>query len=264
MSITTASRRSDRVGFAGIAEALRSEVLRGVLPPGDQLPPISDLSRRFGTTPITVRRALRQLEEEGLVRVEHGVGTFVAEWGVGDLLNIPGLSEQAAAVTTRVLARLAGKADSETAAALSVGQGARVSGLVRVREVAGRAAVYQVSWVPEALRALVADYRPEGSLYGTLSQRLGRTPVAADELIEPVRLPEWAAGPLGRRAGELGWRARRTAFGASGEPLVYDDAYLPADLVRIRVRRRGIQALMSFEWKPVEGAERGESDGGDR
>src|SRR5690349_7175703 len=67
-------------GYLSIAARLREQILEGALPPGTQLPSISELARRHETTPITVRRALRQLEEEGLVRVEHGVGTFAADW----------------------------------------------------------------------------------------------------------------------------------------------------------------------------------------
>lgn len=264
MSITHESRIGDRKGFAGIAEALRADVLRGSLPPGDQLPPISDLARRFRTTPITVRRALRELEDEGLVRVEHGVGTFVAEWGSGgDLLNLPGFSE-AGSVRTEVLSSRCGVRDPGAARALGLEEGALVCALVRVRNVRGRAAVFQTSFFPEGLRSVLEEYSSERSLYRTLAERVGRPPVAADEALEPVLLPPDAAEALGRAAGELGWRARRTTFGPGGEPLVYDDAYLPADLVRIRVRRRGAQALMSFEWRALEDEDRGEDDGGDR
>src|SRR5690349_21673720 len=69
-----------RDGYLGIANRLRQRIAGGDLRPGVQLPPIASLSYEWGATPITIRRALRHLEEEGLIRVEHGVGTFVADW----------------------------------------------------------------------------------------------------------------------------------------------------------------------------------------
>src|SRR5436309_2534118 len=85
-------------GYLSIAGRLREQILAGTLAPGVQLPPISELARRHDTTPVTVRRALRQLEEEGLVRVEHGVGTFAADWMRGfDLL--PSFSAEMASRT---------------------------------------------------------------------------------------------------------------------------------------------------------------------
>src|SRR4051794_27495868 len=79
MSTSLASPSSTN-GYLAIAGSIRERILHGELPPGAQLPPISELARRHETTAVTVRRALRHLEEEGLVRVEHGVGTFAADW----------------------------------------------------------------------------------------------------------------------------------------------------------------------------------------
>src|SRR5438874_9375286 len=88
-------------GYLGIAAALRERITRGELPAGAQLPPIGELARQHATTAITARRALRALEEEGLVRVEHGVGTFVADWARGfDLL--PSFGAEMAARDLRV------------------------------------------------------------------------------------------------------------------------------------------------------------------
>src|SRR6476469_3686184 len=84
-------------GASGIALALRRDIAAGRLSPAEQLPPINALAQAYRTTAITVRRALRTLEEEGLVRVEHGVGTFVADWsGRYDLLHLPSFSAQMA------------------------------------------------------------------------------------------------------------------------------------------------------------------------
>ena len=62
-----------------IAVTLEREVAGGGLAPGAQLPTEAVLSRRFGVNRHTVRRALEQLSRAGLIRVEQGRGSFVAE-----------------------------------------------------------------------------------------------------------------------------------------------------------------------------------------
>ena len=62
-----------------IAQALESEINDGTRPPGAQLPTEAQLAARFAVNRHTVRRALEELSHNGLVRVEQGRGSFVAE-----------------------------------------------------------------------------------------------------------------------------------------------------------------------------------------
>jgi GntR family phosphonate transport system transcriptional regulator len=62
-----------------IEAALRADIASGSAPPGSQLPTEAVLSARFAVNRHTVRRALEELAREGLVRVEQGRGSFVAE-----------------------------------------------------------------------------------------------------------------------------------------------------------------------------------------
>jgi len=62
-----------------IAETIGQEVASGALAPGARLPTEGQMSARFGVNRHTVRRALEELSRNGLVRVEQGRGSFVAE-----------------------------------------------------------------------------------------------------------------------------------------------------------------------------------------
>jgi GntR family phosphonate transport system transcriptional regulator len=62
-----------------IAGALRRDIAAGAHQPGARLPTEAELSARFGVNRHTVRRALEELTRDGLVRVEQGRGSFVAE-----------------------------------------------------------------------------------------------------------------------------------------------------------------------------------------
>lgn len=58
---------------------LHALIVNGTLPPGQRLPSIAELSRRFGISVAGVRESLSALEAAGLIEVRHGHGTFVRE-----------------------------------------------------------------------------------------------------------------------------------------------------------------------------------------
>src|ERR1700728_2563430 len=62
-----------------IVARLQSDIAAGGLKPGTRLPTEATLSAQFGVNRHTVRRALEELSRDGLVRVEQGRGSFVAE-----------------------------------------------------------------------------------------------------------------------------------------------------------------------------------------
>lgn len=62
-----------------VSEDLRAELTAGTRAPGTRLPAEAQLAEHFAVSRPTIRAALRELEAMGLVRTQHGVGTFVVE-----------------------------------------------------------------------------------------------------------------------------------------------------------------------------------------
>jgi GntR family transcriptional regulator len=60
-----------------ITNELRAAIVDGIYPPGSTLPHLSDLVDRYGVSHMTVRRAIEQLEAEGLVHARRRHGTVV-------------------------------------------------------------------------------------------------------------------------------------------------------------------------------------------
>lgn len=62
-----------------LAQLIRSDIVRGTSPPGCRLPTEVQLAIDYGVSVITVQRALKELEDEGLIERHRGRGTFVAD-----------------------------------------------------------------------------------------------------------------------------------------------------------------------------------------
>lgn len=69
------------LGVGSIAMRLRRAIATGVYADGDRVPPERQLATAFGAARSTVRKALDQLEEEGIVVRRVGSGTFVSYRG---------------------------------------------------------------------------------------------------------------------------------------------------------------------------------------
>ncbi len=67
--------------YAQLSEQIRLLIRRGALSPGDSMPTVRSLAVELGVNANTVARVYRDLQREGLLRLERGVGTFVAENG---------------------------------------------------------------------------------------------------------------------------------------------------------------------------------------
>ena len=73
----TVTERDWRPRYIQLAEDLRRKIERGDLQPGTPMPSEMELAESSGLSRTSVRNAIRQLREWGLVRAEQGRGTFV-------------------------------------------------------------------------------------------------------------------------------------------------------------------------------------------
>jgi GntR family transcriptional regulator len=63
--------------FRQIAEQLRAAILGGALPAGTQLPSVREMAADLSVNPLTVARAVNELEAAGLIESRWGKGNFV-------------------------------------------------------------------------------------------------------------------------------------------------------------------------------------------
>ncbi len=113
--------------YAQLANILRRQIAAGEFRPGDQLPSEAQLCRTYGISPMTVRRSINLLADQGVVSTAQGRGTFVKSLELGtavfDLQGLqdlfqPGMETAVKLLDVRVVA-----ADERTARKLSICEG---------------------------------------------------------------------------------------------------------------------------------------------
>lgn len=65
--------------YVRLANHIEARIRAGELAPGRRLPAERDQAVEYGVAYLTVRRAMRELRERGLIRTVVGRGTYVVE-----------------------------------------------------------------------------------------------------------------------------------------------------------------------------------------
>jgi GntR family transcriptional regulator len=67
--------------YVQLKEQIRHAIETGALSAGDQLPGIRGLAETLVINPNTVIKVYRELEQEGVLEIRHGLGAFIASRG---------------------------------------------------------------------------------------------------------------------------------------------------------------------------------------
>jgi GntR family transcriptional regulator, phosphonate transport system regulatory protein len=159
-----------------IADELERAIMHGELAAGDRLPGEVDIAERFGVHRHTVRRALAELTERGLVRAERGSGTYVEAgrlpYPIGrrtrfsEIVGAAGRSAQG-----RLIAHASEAADRNIARRLKIATGTLVIRLDTLRSADGVPLSVGTTWLPaERVPDAARSYRATGSITRTLAQ----------------------------------------------------------------------------------------------
>nr|WP_203817447.1 GntR family transcriptional regulator [Actinoplanes ferrugineus] len=223
--------------YQAIAADLAAKIRGGELPPGSALPPQKELCGSYGVTLATLRQALRQLENDGLLSQQPGRGTFVAEPRAAYRLDsLRGFAEDLRAQGQTVSTQILGQQIRKPPAAVAdrLGDVAQTLRLERLRLVAGRPAVHQLSWIRDT-ELFGADFSGT-SLYAALADR-GVVVHRAAETIRPGVLDEDAGDLLKHPVGTPAFISERITYGLDDTPLVFDRATILGTAMEIRTER---------------------------
>ncbi len=113
--------------YAQLANILRHQIALGAFRPGDQLPSEAQLCRTYGISPMTVRRSINLLADQGVVSTAQGRGTFVRPLELGtavfDLQELQDLFQNGGETAVKLLDVRVVSADERTARKLEINEG---------------------------------------------------------------------------------------------------------------------------------------------
>jgi GntR family transcriptional regulator len=139
-------RDSYEPAYAQLVRLLRNQVAQGRLLPGDRLPSEAQLCRRYQVSPMTVRRAINILADQGVVSAEQGRGTFVRPVELGaasfHLQQLQDLFDDKENTTVKLLQARIAPADEQVAQQLRLVAGQRTIFMRRLILARGQPAFY--------------------------------------------------------------------------------------------------------------------------
>lgn len=197
--------------YAQTAELLTRRIADGTWAPGALIPAEPEIAQELGVSPGTVRKALDALERRRLVVRRQGRGTFVAaetsERALFHFFRIHDTRQARHAPTSLVLDCRTGPATAGQAAALSLGPGAAVHRIERLRALAGQTVILERIVLPASrfpgfalpvLREMTDELyvlyqRDFGVTIGRAEERLGAVAASAEQA---AKLNLWPGAPL--------------------------------------------------------------------
>jgi GntR family transcriptional regulator len=191
-----------------IKQDIKEKIETNVWKVGDKLPNEVDLAHDYGVSRLTVRNAITQLVQEGLVKRQQGRGTFV---------TLPRLESKPQRVTSFfiemkskgfdptsiVLDLKVINCDSITASHLDLKQWEKVVKLQRLRIVNGEPIAYQTNYIREKFVPGITDINFERqSLQKCLEDKYGLVQSHAIEKIRAQGCDEETAKFLNLKPGD--------------------------------------------------------------
>lgn len=220
-----AARTLDAAGadplYAQVARLLAEEVAGGSLTRGTRLPSERELCARLGVSRVTLRRALAELVEAGVLESSHGRGWYVTTGVLGEPPNaLQSFTETARArglePSARVLAAGVRPATLDEAETLAIAPGAALFALERVRLLSGVPLACDRALLPLAVAPELPDHDYAAvSLYAVLTAA-GAAPSRADYAVEALAAAEPLAGRLELAPGAPVLVTDQTTYDAAG------------------------------------------------
>jgi GntR family transcriptional regulator len=228
--------------YERVESVLAGDIADGRLPPETQLPPEEGLVERFKVSRTTVRKAIQNLTERGLVEVRRGKGTFVTQPTITqELTELTGFVEDMQALGRTPTARLLDKrvvaADEAVARHLALAPGTLVVTLQRVRLADGVAMSFDETYLPRSIGEKVAGNDLEAEPVFTLLVDKYHTPLVEAE----YKLEATAADPVAAQALEVPpgspiFLIERTSYTTGNRPVDYERLHYRGDLIRFVTR----------------------------
>jgi GntR family transcriptional regulator len=218
------NRQSPIPLYRQLRDTLRHWIESGTYKPGDTLPPEPDLETQFDVSRITVRQAIVELVQEGLLVRERGRGTFVREPKITQNLNqITSWAEtiMAMGMTAKTVeCKLEeGKPPLWAARLLGIGIDEKVVIIKRVRSANDEPMCIMTNYILSRYApGLVKEGLSSESLYETLEKKYHIVLGRAEETVEAVVADDYQAKTLKTQAKSPLLSVTRITFDQNDTP----------------------------------------------
>lgn len=233
--------------FQRVAACLRRAIEANEFPVGSPLPPEGKLSGRFGVSRHTVREAVRQLADLGLVERKQGSGTYVKSQVppavyVQTMRSLHELTQYARDTHFDVLDVQTMAVTEEYAEIIPAPHDSRwirIDG-IRMNNLRTDVICYTTVFVHPRFAPYLEDVRSaSGPIYGLVESRSGEAIAESVQEISAQPMPRYAAKHLGVPTGTPALRFVRRYLDAGGTPMVTSLNLHPAErfVYRMRIKR---------------------------
>jgi DNA-binding GntR family transcriptional regulator len=221
-----------------VSRGIEEAVDQGVLTPGERLPNEIEFAESLAISRPTMRRALEDLVEKGLLTRKQGVGTRIANAQVRRRVALTSLHEDLAAAgrrpQTHVLRLEPAHIDRHAARALGIAGDVPLLYCERLRLADGQPLAILRNWLPPQFNGITRADLESAGLYRLMGQRNGR-PVVAKQRITARSCGAAEARLLAVKRNAALISMERTAFDSTGQAVEYADNLYRADLYAIEV-----------------------------
>jgi GntR family transcriptional regulator len=238
-----------------VVESILNEISTGQLSADQRLPSENELCQIYSVGRNTIRRAISELVNDGVLRTVPGVGTFVvdnrlektAEYLYGFTQEMRMLGRM---VKSQVLEASLIPADAFLSRRLQIQLGAEVVFLNRIRLMDDEPTAIERSYLPHELCPGILEYDfSSTSLYEILSSVYDKRPDHAEQVIEASLATPEVCHLLGLTPPAVVFVFRRETRMASGRVVEYVDSEVRADRFRFYTNLRLNSSMGDFAFR---------------
>ena len=213
--------------YVQIRDRLRCDILDGTYQVHERLPSENEMMGVFGVSRITIRQALRDLHNEGLVFSAQGKGTFVSKpKAVQNVQRLEGFGEAMAAqgyeASARVLSIQQLKAPKAVVAALDLQPGEDTIEVKRVRYLNRSPVCIENSYFPMDIGRRMFGLDLSGDIFPMLENLFGIPLGGADISLDAIMADDEAQQFLNLKTGEAILRVERLTHNRDGRPIDFE------------------------------------------
>ena len=187
--------------YVQIAELLTRDIVAGRLIDGERLPPERDMAADLGVSVGTLRKALRDMGDKGLIESVQGSGNYIRAGGdTGTVYAMFRLELLEGGGLPRAQVLSVDLMD-KSADLPAFGTSARGSRVRRLRSLNDTIMAVEEIWL-DADAGIVDQGTMSESLYATYRKDLGLWIQRAEDRVSLGAVPDWAPDAYGPRPGE--------------------------------------------------------------